>query len=85
MVNKQAQPVSELVQLCYVLPKESLHLLPYKIVNNLISKYSHWYHNDCEFIWAFCKYFWEAHVMLPHIDVNELEGFIKDISTNPNG
>jgi 5'-3' exonuclease len=69
-------PVNELVQLSYVLPKDSLHLLPDKLRHLLLEKYSHWYSNDCEFIWAFCKYFWEAHVLLPEIDINELKEVI---------
>jgi len=76
IVTKTPQPVTPLVQLCYVLPKESLLLLPSDLYNKLIQKYGHWYDNDCEFVWAYCKYFWEAHVMLPHIDINELEEFV---------
>jgi 5'-3' exonuclease len=69
-------PVSELVQLSYVLPKQSLHFLPEKLYNSLLRDHSEWYESDCNFVWAYCRYFWEAHVLLPHIDINELENFI---------
>jgi hypothetical protein len=75
--NKPANPVTELVQLCYVLPKQSLHLLPEKLYNKLLEQHSDWYNSDCEFVWAYCRYFWEAHVQLPEIDINELETFVK--------
>ena len=76
-IEKQhANPVTELVQLCYVLPRQSLHLLPEKLYNNLVTKRLDWYKSDCEFVWAYCRYFWESHVQLPHIDINELEDFV---------
>jgi len=78
IVEKEPQPVSEIIQLCYVLPKESLQLLPTDLYEKLIKNYGHWYDSDCEFVWAYCKYFWESHVMLPHIDINELEQFVMD-------
>lgn len=74
--KKPANPVNELVQLSYVLPKECLHLLPKKLYDKLLEERFYWYRSDCEFIWAFCRYFWEAHVDLPHIDINELEEFV---------
>ena len=62
-------PVSEIVQLLYVLPNQSLHLLP-KEINEKVDKTR--YPTDCEFVWAYCRYFWEAHVELPELDIDEL-------------
>ena len=76
IVNKKPSPVSDLVQLSYVLPKQSLHLLPEKLYDNLIKDHSDWYKSDCEFVWSYSRYFWESHVQLPHIDIDELEKFV---------
>ena len=62
-------PVSEIVQLLYVLPNQSLHLLP-KEINEKVDKTQ--YPTDCDFVWAYCRYFWEAHVELPELDIDEL-------------
>jgi 5'-3' exonuclease len=67
-------------QLCYVLPQQSLYLLPNKLYNSLIKEHIEWYKNDCKFIWAYCRYFWESHVLLPHINIEELEQFVKENS-----
>jgi 5'-3' exoribonuclease 2 len=66
--------ITDIVQLCYVLPKCSLHLLPNKLKEHLLTKYDHLYkeEKDYEFIWAYCKYFWECHIDIPEIDINEL-------------
>ena len=69
-------PVSEMVQLCYVLPRQSLHLLPTHLYNALIKEHDGWYKSDCEFVWSYCRYFWESHVELPEIDISELESFV---------
>lgn len=70
------QPVSELVQLAYVLPKQSLHLLPSHLHQKLLHKKSHWYDDQCTFSTAYCTYFWESHVNLPVINVDELIDFV---------
>jgi 5'-3' exonuclease len=73
-------PVSPMVQLCYVVPKPSLTLLPKAIYDVLILNHDEWYTTDAEFIWAYCRYFWESHVDLPEIDINILENFIRSNS-----
>jgi 5'-3' exonuclease len=75
--EKPVNPVSEIVQLCYVLPRPSLTLLPNKLYFELIRKYDHWYKGNCDFVWAYCRYFWESHVEMNEIDIDELERFIE--------
>jgi len=79
-----SKPVSPLLQLAYVLPNSSLQLLPQKLYSKLITSKNHWYPMDCEFIWAFCRYFWEAHVELPEIDIDELEQIINEYNEKYN-
>jgi len=75
--TKTENPVTELVQLCYVLPKQSLPLLPERLYKALVREKLHWYGTECEFHWAYCRYFWEAHPNLPHIDIAELDAFVQ--------
>jgi 5'-3' exonuclease len=69
--------VHPLVQLCYVLPNQSLDLLPEQLSQVLKKDYQELYPTDCEFSWAFCRYFWESHVDLPDIDIDNIDCLVK--------
>jgi len=69
-------PVSALVQLSYVLPPASMELIPYELHKKLLKTEPEWFVTDYVFLWAFCKFFWEAHVELPHIDITRLEEIV---------
>ena len=74
--KKNTVAVADIVQLCYVVPRSGLSLLPIQLKNHLM-KNTHLYPNDCEFIWAFCKYFWEGHAILPEIPISFIEDAVK--------
>lgn len=82
--NQPVNPVSEMVQLCYVLPRSSLYLLPAKLCMELIKKHNDWYQNNYEFVWAYCRYFWEAHVDMNLIDIDTLEQFVQEEKEKEN-
>ena len=71
------RPVSPLAQLSYVLPPASMELIPYALHKKLLTEQPDWYVHDYVFVWAFCKFFWEAHVELPTIEMDVLETIVK--------
>ena len=63
-------------QLSYVLPKNSLYLLPNNIVSYVTNSYPEFYKLDYEIQWSFCRYFWESHVEFPSLNIQKLNNEI---------
>ena len=71
-IVNSTSPVSEEVQLSYVLPRDKLYLLGNLKKDRLLIKCDGLYPNEYRYRWAYCKYFWESHIDLPEIDINKL-------------
>ena len=71
----EPQPIRDVVQLCYVLPRPSLQLLPRQVLERLSNhpNFSSMYATNHHINWSFCKFFWECHTEMPELDINELE------------
>ena len=73
------KPVKQLVQLAYVLPRNSLFLLPKKLYEKLIIEFEDIYKLDFKIMWSFCRYFWEAHVEFPELKIEILENLVENL------
>jgi len=78
---KPKEPIRDVVQLCYVLPRASHALLPPAAERALMrstlrSKYTD--DGSPRFKWAYCKYFWECHTDLPELDIAEIERVVSN-------
>jgi 5'-3' exonuclease len=71
--------INDKLLLCHVLPKKSLGLLPSKIHNYLLNNYEYLYKEDYNIVYAFCKYFYEGHVIFPEFNVDEFNNAIKKL------
>ena len=71
----EPQPIRDVVQLCYVLPRPSLQLLPRQVLERLSNhpNFSSMYATNHHINWSFCKFFWECHTEMPELELNELE------------
>jgi 5'-3' exonuclease len=79
------EPLTPEMQLLYVFPREYLCMTP-NDKDTFLTKYGTYYPEHIEFEWAFCKYFWEAHVKTPEIPaaiLREMVGHLKPASTIP--
>ena len=74
--RQEKQMIEDLVQLCYVLPRSNLNLLPVEVNIVLMQKLGHLYGDDYEFKWAYCRYFWESHADLPRLHIETLEDIV---------
>jgi 5'-3' exonuclease len=73
LVRQPKQPFLPKTQLAYVLPYSQLGLLPPELQQIILSDHSHLYPKEYGFTWAFCRYFWEAHPILPEIPLSLLD------------
>ena len=81
--GKNDESVSELVQLAYVLPRNSLNLLG-SLEKKLVKQMPNSYLSNFKLEWAFCKYIWESHVLLPYMDIDKLKNIIKESKIKSN-
>jgi hypothetical protein len=72
--------VSPSTQLAYVLPRNKLDFCRNKKI--LLKEFGDFYPENYSFQWSFCRYFWEAHPVLPELPIEDLEQVCDSIIVN---
>lgn len=70
-------PFPSAIQLCYVLPKKLHSLLDSKYQHLFQSKFGECFVETFGYHWAYCRYLWEAHPILPQISLDTLKKWEK--------
>lgn len=81
-ITEEREPFSNNFQLLYVLPSCYYNLLPNRVYYYLLENQPILFKEKYDFVWAFCRYFWECHVCFDEFKINELEcidNFVKNI------
>jgi 5'-3' exonuclease len=76
--EKKGREIKEIEQLIYVLPLSEIDLLPKEVKEKILREKKEIYATEYNFKYAFCRYFWEAHPILPKINLDELQDLTKD-------
>ena len=69
--EEKNNPINAKTQLSYVLPYVYFNLIPNS--NNKLKEYVNNQYDNINLSWSFCKYFWEAHLIAPELNINHLE------------
>jgi len=68
--EEKNNPINDQTQLSYVLPLQYFNLIPKN--NNKLKEYVNKQYDNINLSWTFCKYFWEAHLIAPDLNIDHL-------------
>lgn len=76
--NNNNQPLSKEIQMSYILSRDNLYLLREPVRKILLERYPELYPETYKFEWAYCRYFWESHPILPEINNDTINNWEND-------
>ena len=51
-------------------------LLPKTLENSLLEHFKSHYESELSIDWSFCRYLWEAHINVSHINIEDIESVV---------